>query len=175
MESVDFFLFSFSLSMQHIFVNSTDSFRNSKRFRFYVYTRRRINRKARKSFESRALGGNDAWNEKSSKEGNGICVLSFERIPPSRGCTSFRVTSSLGSLSSIRSANNFSTFSNPFSNQRDLFKKERICHFRDCDSFDSSYFVILNSLPNSFPLMEKLRTRMEEDMNFNIESSRNLY
>lgn len=25
-------------------------------------------------------GGNDAWNEKSSKEGNGIYVLSFERL-----------------------------------------------------------------------------------------------
>lgn len=40
-------------------------------------------------------GGNDAWNEKSSKEGNGIYVLSFERLvgTPWWGCTSFWVTS----------------------------------------------------------------------------------
>lgn len=40
-------------------------------------------------------GGNDAWNEKSSKEGNGIYVLSFERLvgTPWWGCTSFWMTS----------------------------------------------------------------------------------
>lgn len=63
-----------------------------------------ILRKVRKSFESRVRGGNDAWNEKSSKEGNGICVLSFERIPPSRGLYVISSDVIPWSLSSIRSS-----------------------------------------------------------------------
>lgn len=80
-------------------------------------------------------GGNDAWNEKSSKEGNGIYVLSFERLvgTPWWGCTSFWVTSFTWTLavcgrSFVRSTSRPSIlFSNlSFIYRRDLFKENEL-------------------------------------------------